>query len=516
MLSPVRALVLVFCAAAALAISACGGSGGGVSDDDPASLAPADSPVYVQATVRPKGKLKSDVESLASTVSGLADPTGKLIELIDRSEADETFLNGGHPTFAKDIEPWLGARGGVFLEGFSGDPAYAYVQQTTDPGATQKFIDDSKQQGDSEHTYEGVDYLVDGDDETAAGVVSNFFVLGSEAGFKHAVGVSKGDDSLGDQSGFTDSLDGASSGSIADAYIDLEKAGEEIRSQDPDNAKAVESSVGDLSGKTILASLVPSSDSLELDATTNLDQNFISTDLEKLIGGFPSDSLAAVGIPDLGGQIERTIDQLEQAGVEGITRDAIDKQLSQAGLSLDDITSALGDLGIFAEGTNQASLQGAGVVTSGDSEAVQKLIKQLSSLVLLSGQSGASEAPIGTGFELRNPAEIGRQPLIVTTQNGKIAIGYGEQATEQSLSGGGPTLADDPTFKQAVSALGGTGVSGYVSLPKVFQLADSLGSLTDPDYQQARPYLERLSYLIFGSGEQGDTQGSKVIVGVSK
>jgi hypothetical protein len=512
MLSPLRALVLGLCFAAALVIAACGGGGGGVSADDPASLVPADAPVYVQATLRPKGKLKSDVESLAATVSGLADPTGKLIDELDRS-AQEEDLRDPNFNIEDDVEPWLGEHAAAFAEGFSDDPGAA-ILQTTDPKAAQKAAGDASKKDSVDKSYKGVDYVLD--DETAAGVVDGFFVFGDEPAFKDVVDVSKGEDSLGDQGEFTDSLDDAPSGSIADVYLDLGAAGDEAAADDPDNAKALEGSVGDLSGKTVLASLVPSGDSLELDATTNLDQNFISSDLKELIGSFPADSFAAVGIPDLGSQIERTIDQLEQAGVEGISRAAIDKQLSQSGLSVDDITSALGDLGIFVEGTDQASLQGAGVVTSGDSQAVEKLIKQLSSLILLSGSSGASEAPIGTGFEVRDPAEIGRQPLIVTTENGKIAIGYGEQATEQALSGGGATLAGDATFKQAVGALAGTGVSGYVSLPKVFQLADSLGSLSDPDYRQARPYLEHLSYLIFGSGEQGDTQSSKVIVGVGK
>jgi hypothetical protein len=510
MLSDPRALVLPVLAAAALAFSACGGGGGGVSADDPASLVPADAPVYAQATVRPKGKLKSDLESLASNVSGLADPTAKLIEELDRSaQADD--LRDPNFNIEDDVEPWLGERVGAFAEGFSADPGAA-ILQTTDPKAAQKAAEDGSKKDSVDKSYKGVDYVLD--DESAAGVVGDFLVVGDEQALKDAVDVSEGEDSLGDRSEFTDSLDDAPSGSIADVYLDLGAAGDEAAAGDPGNAKALEGSVGDLSGKTILASLVPSSDSLELDATTNLDQNFISTDLKELIGSFPADSFAAIGIPDLGSQIERTIDQLEQAGVAGISRDAIDKQLSQSGLSLDDITSALGDLGIFVEGSDRASLQGAGVVTSGDSEAVEKLIKQISSLILLSGSSGATEAPIGTGFEVRDPAEIGPQPLIVTTENGKIAIGYGEQATEQALSGGGATLADDPTFKQAVGALGGTGVSGYVSLPKVFQLADSLGSLSDPGYQRARPYLESLSFLIFGSGEQGDAQSSKVIVGV--
>src|SRR5919106_3013642 len=51
-------------AAAALALPACGGDGGGVSSDDPASLAPANAPLYVQATIRPQGEQKSNVEAL--------------------------------------------------------------------------------------------------------------------------------------------------------------------------------------------------------------------------------------------------------------------------------------------------------------------------------------------------------------------------------------------------------------------------------------------------------------------
>jgi hypothetical protein len=233
-----------------------------------------------------------------------------------------------------------------------------------------------------------------------------------------------------------------------------------------------------------------------------------------LVGSFPADSFAAVGIPDLGSQVERTIEQLEESGVEGVTREAIDRQLAEAGLNLDDLTSALGDLGIFAQGTDQPSLQGAGVITSDDSAAVEKLLKQLTALISLSGQPGVSEAPVGTGFSLRDPNELGRQPLIVTTESGRIVIGYGKRATDRALETRSPTLAENPTFRQAVGALGGDGVSGYVALPAVFRLADSLGAVADPGYQQARPYLERLSYLIFGSGEQGDFSTSKVIVGV--
>jgi len=107
-----------------------------------------------------------------------------------------------------------------------------------------------------------------------------------------------------------------------------------------------------------------------------------------------------------------------------------------------------------------------------------------------------------------------RQPLTITASGDKIVIGYGQQATAQALTGGGGTLGDDPTYKQATGALGGSGVSGYFSLSKIFGLADALGALHDPGYVQARPYLNHLSYAVLGSASKGDFSTSKVIVGV--
>lgn len=517
MLTGKRTLACIAAAAAALALAACGSDEGGAEDDDPASLAPADAPIYAQATLRPNGKLKSDVESLASAVSGLDDPTGRLIGLLEEGANQEPTLSGKRISFEQDIEPWLGEQAGLFAKGFSEDPG-AGIVQVTDPEAARQFIDDAKQEGDEDATYKGTDYLLDGDDETAVAVVGDFLVVGDEPAFKEVVDVSEGEDSLGDQSEFTDALEEASSGSLVDAYVSLEQIADELREESPGNAKAVETSLGDISGKSVIASLVPAADSLELDLATNADPAFELTDLSGLIETLPADSFVALGIPDLGGIVDRTIDQLEKSGVEGISREAIEQQLSQTGLSLDDITSALGDLGIFATGTDEASLQGAAVIDSKDPEAAQNLISKLTAITGLAQLSGASNigpAPVGNGISITDREELGAQPLIVTTDGDRIAIGYGEEATKQALSkGGGATLDSDPTYQQAVKALDGDDLSGYVSLAGVFSLAESLGATADPDYQQAKPYLDSLSYAVFGGGEAGDFQNSKIIVGV--
>jgi hypothetical protein len=519
MLTRARLLFLVFAAAAALALASCGGGGGGggLADDDPATLAPADAAFYMQATLRPKGSQKSNVEGLAKTISGFDDPFGKLVSFFDTGINKSDKYAGGPISFEKDINPWLGSKAGLFVPKFGTDAPAAGIVQTTDKKATQKFIADSQQKGDHYATYKGLKYGVSRDGSTAYAVVNDFLVIGAPAAFKQAVDVSEGADPLSDNSQFTDALDKAPSGSIADGYLDADQVAKSIEASNPGSGTSLKASLGDTAGKSAMFSVVPNADSVELDATTDLEQNFVGADLSSLIETFPQDSFAAVGIPDLGGQIKRTIDQLDQSGVPGINRAAIEQQLSQTGLSLDDITSALGDVGVFAGGSDRASLQGAAVIEGKDPEAVKKLsskITTITGLAQLSGDSGLGPAPVGTGISVTDPQQIGPQPLIFTTLGDKIAIGYGKQATVQALKGGGSKLSDDPTYKDGVDALGGNGVSGYVSLPGVFKLADNLGAASDPDYQRARQYLQHLSYLIFGSGDQGDSSSTKVVLGV--
>jgi hypothetical protein len=511
MLTRARALVLALAAAAALAIPGCGGSSSGVSSDDPASIAPADAPVYVQGTIRPKGSLKTDVESLAKTVSGLPDPTGQLIAMLDSKINQQKYLSGKHLTIEKDVLPWLGEHAGVFVEGLSGNPPAVGIVQTTNVKATQRFIDDARQKGDTTHSYKGVSYLLDKDGRTAVGVVGNFLVLGNQKAFEDAVDVSKGGDSLGDQSDFTKTLDQAPTGSIGDVYVNLEEVQNAVRASDPQSASALSGSLGDLRGKSALASFVPSGSSLAVDLATNAQQTAQLGDVSKLIEGFPADSFVAVGIPGLGETISKTIDQLDGAGV--INKAAIDQQLSSSGVTLNDITSALGDLGVFVEGTDKRSLQGAAVITSNSSSKVRDLISTIGGLASASGQPGVGNATVGNGFRVVDPRQLGPQPLTVTAAGNRIIVGYGDRATQLAASGRGATLANDPTYKQAAAAIGG-GLSGYVSLSKVFQLADALGAIKDPGYQQARSYLGKLSYAAIGGSTNGGWATAKIIVGV--
>ena len=55
-----RLVLPVLAAAAAVAILAGCGGGGGSSSGDPASFAPPETPLYIEATMQPHGELKTE------------------------------------------------------------------------------------------------------------------------------------------------------------------------------------------------------------------------------------------------------------------------------------------------------------------------------------------------------------------------------------------------------------------------------------------------------------------------
>ncbi len=122
-----------------------------------------------------------------------------------------------------------------------------------------------------------------------------------------------------------------------------------------------------------------------------------------------------------------------------------------------------------------------------------------------------------SGFSVRS-ADLGPKPLVVAAEGERIAIAYGLPAAAQALAtDSGETLADSPTFKEAVSALGGTPISGFVDGPAALTLAVG----PDPGRRKGRlPRSEalprKIAYLAIGSGASGELATAKLIVGLGK
>ena len=511
---------LVLSIAAALAALAFAGCGGDSSSDDPASLAPGDTPLYFQVLLRPQGQLKSDVETLASTVSGFSDPTGELIGFLNRSMNERPTLSGKRLSYAEDIEPWLGRRAGVFVEGLEGDPPAAGVIQTTDVEATQAFIDKSKQEGDENHSYGGVDYLLDGDSDTAAGIVGDFLVVGSEAAFKRTVDVSEGEeDPLSGQSEFTKAIDEAPANSLADVYADVGGLLEQAGTAESDQAVQVFKSIGiDPTDATAVASVVPGSDQVEIDFSSDLGgEEAPSGDVSELLGSLPADAFAAFGAAGFSEQLKEAIDELDSSGIPGnLPPNRLKSTLKAMGIDLDRIAGSLESAAVFAQGSGEGSLGGALVFTTGSGEAAET-VANIGVLLRNTGAPGVTAVTgKASGFSVRDP-DLGRRPLVIVAKDDRIAIGYGfAPALRGVAAAGGATLSDTPSYEAAVSALGDTSIDAFVDGPGVLLLAEGLGAASDPGFQRARPYLAKADFLAVGTGAEGDLTTTKLIVGFAK
>ena len=120
-----------------------------------------------------------------------------------------------------------------------------------------------------------------------------------------------------------------------------------------------------------------------------------------------------------------------------------------------------------------------------------------------------------TGFSIRSP-ELGRQPIVVVAEGERIAIGYGLSAAAQGLSGNGPTLSGAAGYKEAVSALGGTPITGFVDGPAALRLVESLVPSGETGFQEARPYLAKVNFIAEGGGVADGRTTAKLIVGFNK
>ncbi|HXS46742.1 MAG TPA: DUF3352 domain-containing protein [Solirubrobacterales bacterium] len=501
---------------AALAALAAGCSGGDSSGSDVASLAPPGSPVFVEGAVHPSGELKANTDAVAKQVAGI-DNLGDFVV----SELESSAQDDGEPfDYAKEVEPWLGERAGVFFEkledGDLGDGGV--IVESTDTAATQEFVDTQIEASDDPYrsaSYEGIEYEFGGSDETAIGVVGDFLVVAEgERPFKDAVDASQGD-SLAGEDTFADATSAASEASLADVYVDvgglIDQSGGQI---DPQARQILQNAGIDPSEATAVASIVPGADQVEVEISSDLGgQEAPTGDASSLLGSLPADSFAAFAVSGFGKQLDEALDSLDEEGIPGtIPPNELKKGLKEAGIDLEGITGSLQDAGAFAVGHSESSLGGALVLTSNDSKATNAISNL--GLLLRSADVPGVTALGGkySGFSVRSP-ELGSKPIVVAAKEGRIAIGYGLPATLSGLaSDSGKTLSDSPSYSDAVEALGETPISGFADGPAALRLADSL--VSESGFDEARKYLKNISFLALGSATQGDLATARLIVGL--
>jgi hypothetical protein len=513
-LVPIFALLVLV---AALLFAACGGGGGGGAD--PASLAPAKSPLYIEVAVHPEGELKTNVEVLAEKIAGVEDLGGLIVEELEKSAGD----SGEEVDFATEVEPWLGEEGGVFFESYDGKKfqGYGVAIQTTDSGEAEEFVEKhagSNGEPAEEGSFEGVDFEVDPEDGTTIGVLDDLLLIAEgESVFKHAVEASNGESLSADET-FATTFENATEGSLADVYIDvgglLEQSGGQVN---PETDALLESSGIDPENATAVASLVPGSDQIELNVSTDVGESEPG-DASKLLETMPGGSFAAVSTADFGKQLANGLKAIDEQGIPGqIEPGGLSEVFGALGGDLDKLANSFKEVAVFAQGNTRNNLTGALVFTTSTPEA-KELIERLGKLLRASHQPGITVlSGKAAGFSIRRP-ELGSKPLVVATEGDRVAISYGPAASIQALSASeGATLAKDPAFEEAKKALGDTPISGFVDGPAAVALAQNLiHEDSRESFEDARPYLEKIAFAAIGAGSSGDLTTSRIILGLTE
>jgi hypothetical protein len=503
MTNTLRALAALCLLTFALVASGCGSSSesGG---SNPATIAPQSSFAYAEATIDPSGSQESGVRSILADLPGTGAPQDRLENLIrDAIKKDKT----AKVDWDKDIKPWLGDKVAGFVAGGAARgnaPPAAFVVATTDGDAARDALEKSKDPGDAHRRYRELEYLVSSEkgDETAAGVVDGFLVVGNDAGMKAAIDASKDGKTLDKGDKFKEAIKDVPAERVGFAYADLgglvQLASQAAGDQFP--AGALFGRL--LANKPLVITARAENQALVFEGTGGGSIAKSAANAGSLLEQLPEGSWAALALPGFGNIVRSAVTTF--AGLAG-GEEQLNQQLRQAaGLDLDELLSWIGDVGAFVDGDSQESLGGGVLIKSKDPAKSKRVLTKVAALFAKDDshpQVSAARIPGASGYEVRD-ADTPRGVFMVQKDD-LVAITYGEDEAKAALGGAG--LSGSSDYKRAADGLGGDySAALYVSLPPILRVADAFGASSDKDYVQARPYLTILDYLIAGtSGDRG-------------
>lgn len=530
MLGPRQSIQAATVAAGAIAIGAFGlaGCGNDEVEEGLASLAPPDTPFYVEAAIQPEGDRAEAITSLSRSIAGIDDPGGRVTALLDSELQSEDVPF----TYAEDVEPWLGETGALFIRSFeaadfAGDMADAAVMiEVTDADAASDFLERVSTAGPEarleERTYEGVDYFTDPREQGAVGLVGDAMVGGTEAAFKAAVDASAGE-SLAGADDFSEHAGGLDDENLAEMWLDLGTALDAVAESaqaDGSEVDAARAAFGPLLEEPLVMELAATEESVTLD-TSAAGGTGIAGDTE-LLAALPAESWLAVAVADAGDTLSRTLAGLgslgSQLGDPSLDPEAIGSALeAETGLDLDDdVLSWIGDASLFISGTSEDELAGAAILETSDPDASSAVIDAVRAVVEREAGQPVGEPRLegaDDGFALSSPA--GGQGFEVALGDGVLVAAMGGADAAADALEPAMALGETELFEAASSALGdGYAASAFVAIQDFLAVAEQGGSGADPDYRLVRPYLDALTYLVAGTAAEDGRQLSRIVLGI--
>jgi hypothetical protein len=555
----------VLAAAVAGVLGGCGSSHSGGKAADPAGAVPASATLYVGATVRPSGPLKTAALADGKALTGQANPYLRLLALLQTP---------GSPTlsFTRDVAPWLGPQAGLFISSIGSSRAQsglllslleqgllgsgsggafpfggtagaqgAIVLDVTDATRARSFLaSQARHAGAHAATYRGAAYQLAAGG-IALGFVGRFAVLGSESGLRSVIDTTKGGPALARAGGYAKLMAAAPSGAIAHIHVNP-----------TDGAAAGRQSAAGLTqllvgGHEANLSLVPAQGSIALDAdllpsaSPSAPGGLLSAGIDgsQAFGELPGDSWLALGLGHvgrtLGGDVQglRALLALSGSGSEGSAAGTLNLGSLVQGLfaplgvlaaesaqARRDFTSWMGSGGIFASGASLLELKGAVVISSQSPALSRAAVSKLGAQLRRAGDSVAPASIPGTDAAIG--VHVNGLPVELDIANGrstggqtKFVLGLGEASVTAALSPAS-TLVGASSAKAAAAAIGeGAQPNLVLDVPTLLSLLEGVGLTEDPTISKVLPYLRNVTTVAGGAHSLGGgAQRVRVVLGL--
>jgi hypothetical protein len=504
-----------------LGATACGSSKPSGTAEDPATLAPASSIVYVSAVVRPEGSLEQTTLADAKLLHHRSEALGDLL----RALVGSTPL--GEASYAAEIEPWLGRNAGMFattsnaiagaaqaieqvpVAGFSPEKllrstsadllnaqgaAAAVVLDTSDLGRARAFLATlAHRHGAHSTQYRGTAFDEDANG-SSMGIVGKFVVVGNEAGLKAAINTHLGGPSLKDEGhSYAKLAQKSPARALAAVYLNLAAA--LIGTNGHSGAQAIPLLEAlSAEARQALISIVPQRSATVIDADVlGSDEAKVvdsSSAVANLVQTLPESISIGIGVGEGGtraGRYLSLVGSLVSLESKSLLAHFGGPSLTNLLGHLDQHPQALqrllaqwnGPAMAFVYGTTLFSL-GAGVeLESSAPTSPRATIVKLGTLLAAAGAhvTPTSIANAQSAISIRVPG----LPVVLDAgaDSQRLVIGLGPETVLRAL---GPTEPKAPhgIYAQAVSKLGGAKPVVLADFPNLVTMFTSLGLNENP------------------------------------
>ena len=209
--------------------------------------------------------------------------------------------------------------------------------------------------------------------------------------------------------------------------------------------------------------------------------------------------------------MQSSLSQIPGAELPGGELPDVQGELQQAlGIDLSKDLAWIGDLGAFVKGSSLLGLGGGIVIETDDEQAANAALAKLRKA--LAGQRDLQISDTADGFQI----SAGPAGAEVAVSDGKVVVAIAGTTVDEVLSPS-ETLGDASGFQSASDALGSDLTTAlYVDFPTIVGLAESSGQTGDPSYQQAKPVLDALAYLVAGGGISDDRSIGRIVLGLQE